>query len=1210
MARKSDIRLRRSAVAGAVPSVSDLNLGELALNTYDGKLYAKKSVSGTDSIVELSGGGTAQNTIWNEFIYSISSTTSTISGNDDNGNSLVYLTGAIQVFVNGVLQDPNTDYSATSGSTVTLTNSVSSGDHVQIAAFSKLFAAGDMAHNNFSGNGSATQFTLGANPGDENNTLVFIDGVYQNKDTYSVSGTTLTFSTPPANGTSIDVSIGTRNVSLGNVADLSLGGNLSVAGSATLSGLSAQNSESTTLMINGSNVIGTRELGSNAFTSNLSAYSTANLTEGTNLYYTDARVSTRTDTILNHSNHTNISVTKVGNELRLSAASSYGNSDVESYLDTNGTTFPDNVKAQFGAGNDLQIYHDGSNSYINQSGTGDLIITQPSGITRMRTDDFMINNAANNAHIVRARHSNGVALYYNGSSKLTTTSTGIDVTGEVKGDSLDIDGAGDISGNLAVGGNITLTGDLTVNGSTTTLNTATLEVEDLNIVVGKNATTSAAANGAGITFGAWSSGTIPRFEWDHSNTKFFANYPIQANLVGNVTGTVSTLSNHDTADLSEGTNLYYTDARVSTRVDTILNHSNHTNVSVSKVGNELRLVAAATYGDSDVESYLDTNGTTFPDNVKAQFGSSNDLQIYHNGTDSWIQDAGTGNLNIKGNGSFINFLDNSNNLMAYMVPGGAVGLYHNTSKKLETTSTGITTRAITLDTETTAYATNASLSYYGSTNGVYLNGAGNSGWLRLNASGASNDSVSHNLFGTSGGNFQTFKTNSATRMVISSTGNINIGTDQSPNDKLTVQGARILVSRSNDDSSIAFANNASGAPSGAVWAAGRDYSDSEAFVIAYGGSGIPSLSTGSQRKLKISTSGAVTFNNAFTFPTSDGSVGYALKTDGSGNISWGQAGGNAFSTIAISGQSSVVADQISDTLTLVGTNGVDITTNAGTDTITIDGRTSYSPFTTDVFTTSNATTTAFTLSVVPSSEDNLIVFVEGVYQNKNSYVLSSQTLTLDSAPLSGAEVVVHIVGDVVSGVGLRKDNFTGNGSTTAFTLGIDPLHENNTFVYFDGVYQEKSEYSVSGTTLTFTTAPANGDSIEVIMPQTTELQTPSTNSINAVSQFNQSNIIPQEVTTTTVASTSATTIASHSATTYRTIKYLVQCTQGTDYHSTEIQLIHDGTTCYITEYGTLFDNAALGTFDASISSGNILLKITAGSANSMAVKVLSSAITL
>jgi hypothetical protein len=73
-------------------------------------------------------------------------------------------------------------------------------------------------------------------------------------------------------------------------------------------------------------------------------------------------------------------------------------------------------------------------------------------------------------------------------------------------------------------------------------------------------------------------------------------------------------------------------------------------------------------------------------------------------------------------------------------------------------------------------------------------------------------------------------------------------------------------------------------------------------------------------------------------------------------------------------------------------------------------------------------------------------------------------------------------------------------------------------------------------------------------------------------------------------------------------KYLVQCTQGTDYHSTEINLIHDGTTVYITEYGTLYDNAVLGTFDATISGGNILLKITAGSATSMGIKVVSTAI--
>jgi hypothetical protein len=50
------IKIKRSAVAGKAPAVGDLDLGELALNTYDGKLYTKRD-NGTASIVELSGGG-------------------------------------------------------------------------------------------------------------------------------------------------------------------------------------------------------------------------------------------------------------------------------------------------------------------------------------------------------------------------------------------------------------------------------------------------------------------------------------------------------------------------------------------------------------------------------------------------------------------------------------------------------------------------------------------------------------------------------------------------------------------------------------------------------------------------------------------------------------------------------------------------------------------------------------------------------------------------------------------------------------------------------------------------------------------------------------------------------------------------------------------------------------------------------------------------
>lgn len=63
------------------------------------------------------------------------------------------------------------------------------------------------------------------------------------------------------------------------------------------------------------------------------------------------------------------------------------------------------------------------------------------------------------------------------------------------------------------------------------------------------------------------------------------------------------------------------------------------------------------------------------------------------------------------------------------------------------------------------------------------------------------------------------------------------------------------------------------------------------------------------------------------------------------------------------------------------------------------------------------------------------------------------------------------------------DTFTGTGSQTAFTLSETPNTENEILVYVGGVYQEQSTYSVSGTTLTFTTAPPNGVGVEVtILP--------------------------------------------------------------------------------------------------------------------------------
>jgi hypothetical protein len=73
--------------------------------------------------------------------------------------------------------------------------------------------------------------------------------------------------------------------------------------------------------------------------------------------------------------------------------------------------------------------------------------------------------------------------------------------------------------------------------------------------------------------------------------------------------------------------------------------------------------------------------------------------------------------------------------------------------------------------------------------------------------------------------------------------------------------------------------------------------------------------------------------------------------------------------------------------------------------------------------------------------------------------------------------------DNISGIGAASyqvDNFTGTGSQTVFTLSAASLGENFTFVYINGVYQNKNTYTVSGVTLTFSQAPPLTSLIEVM----------------------------------------------------------------------------------------------------------------------------------
>lgn len=100
-------------------------------------------------------------------------------------------------------------------------------------------------------------------------------------------------------------------------------------------------------------------------------------------------------------------------------------------------------------------------------------------------------------------------------------------------------------------------------------------------------------------------------------------------------------------------------------------------------------------------------------------------------------------------------------------------------------------------------------------------------------------------------------------------------------------------------------------------------------------------------------------------------------------------------------------------------------------------------------------------------------------------------------------------------------------------------------------------------------------------------------------------------TTTTVATTSQTVTDQFATAEFRSAEYLIQITQGSSYQVSKIILVHDGTTPYITEYGTILSGAsALGTLDADISGGNARLLVTMANAASASVKVSRTSITV
>jgi hypothetical protein len=176
----------------------------------------------------------------------------------------------------------------------------------------------------------------------------------------------------------------------------------------------------------------------------------------------------------------------------------------------------------------------------------------------------------------------------------------------------------------------------------------------------------------------------------------FRNITATGTISGSLSGSLSSTTTATTQAESDDSTKIATTAYVTDKITTLIGGAPSTL-------NDLNELAAAINDDANYNSTLTTAlGTKLPkaggtmtgdvlynDNVKAKFGAGSDLQIYHNGSDSYIQDEGTGRLNIRGNdGVRIQATGGSEN-MGVFNQNGSVDLYYDNAKKLATTSTGI-----------------------------------------------------------------------------------------------------------------------------------------------------------------------------------------------------------------------------------------------------------------------------------------------------------------------------------------------------------------------------------------------------------------------------------------------------------------------------------------------------------------------------------------
>jgi hypothetical protein len=362
----------------------------------------------------------------------------------------------------------------------------------------------------------------------------------------------------------------------------------------------------------------------------------------------------------------------------------------------------DNQKLRLGTGNDLQIYHDGSASFIQDTGTGNIKII---------SNKLEILNAANNEYMAVGNQDGNFELYFDGTKKFETTTNGGSLTGDwnVSNDFFWFDNGEAVFGS---GGDLKIYHDGTDSIIKDTRDSGTLRIHADSIAFNDKDVSE-------TMLLATADGSVNLY---YNGSKKFETTSVGAKVTGRLGVEIApstavevqldafvATGNDDASDWGadgifqlthQGTQATNNEVlllgAVSGAVGQIASGFGFGRENTSNWGTYISFKTHSTSTsniDELIERWKITSAGHFENNsdsIRIKLGASDDLQIYHNGNHSFIEDSGTGNLEISSSKVAINNAANNAN-MATFTDGGAVTLYHNGTKKFETVAGGVKT---------------------------------------------------------------------------------------------------------------------------------------------------------------------------------------------------------------------------------------------------------------------------------------------------------------------------------------------------------------------------------------------------------------------------------------------------------------------------------------------------------------------------------------